>query len=735
MARKHKKNYNNSILLKAYIKNLLLLSVCPIIIISGFFIAAHGISIQAERNSINMNVFNNGIETYESTLRDLSRNVLSFVDNYSINDIEDGVTLSEKLAFLRAIKDFALNVNVAEQVVLFYDNNRMVITADGIFSANDYFRYYSYAGIDDEKWNSLLTSSGNTVLEYTELREFSTASENAYSAVDVLPVLFTLSSGQSSKVHLLVSINTRIYDDGFTEISSAYGVVQVYNDDGILVYDSQGNVLSNYRSDIINAIENDDESVTIDNKTYNLTYKKLSSIDSQYGVLLLPSNAIFIADTTQGTMIGIFFIVVLIVMIIASLLVGKRMYMPIKTLAEQLSLKSDNELSEISSHISGLNKHISSLTEYIDSQTPTVVEKLFWDILEGRKTYDVYESVLNDEMRYDNLYCIVMEIEGLNENHNRSEQSIISEIENIFQELLFSEIYRNDDGRYCMIVCSKKHYDEFCETVRILLDMFSGNIGRVTVSIGTEVHYTREIYVSYQNAVTQFDYRKLTRNNQVISGIKNMAKASVDTIHALNVLVNLISTGDFYESYINELFVKFHGQPFYRIRTFVIQYMVVVRNAAKERGIALSCGDDMTLIQQFTHCYDINEAKNWFLNLVNETKNVLLTDGEIQETKQIDMIIKYINDHYSDDLFLDKIAAEFNLSSKYLSRYFKEQTGENFVEYLQKLRVNRAKKHLGDLRIKISDIPAMVGLNSMSTFNRVFKKYEGLSPSAYRKKL
>ena len=118
----------------------------------------------------------------------------------------------------------------------------------------------------------------------------------------------------------------------------------------------------------------------------------------------------------------------------------------------------------------------------------------------------------------------------------------------------------------------------------------------------------------------------------------------------------------------------------------------------------------------------------------------LLTLYSRHHKQQIDVLtrkfFRYLERHYTDpNLSLDSIAGAFKLNPSYLSRYFKEQTGMNYVEYLAILRIKNAKNllvaHPGQ---KIHEIGVQVGFSGKETFIRTFKRFEGVTPGTYRKR-
>jgi len=93
---------------------------------------------------------------------------------------------------------------------------------------------------------------------------------------------------------------------------------------------------------------------------------------------------------------------------------------------------------------------------------------------------------------------------------------------------------------------------------------------------------------------------------------------------------------------------------------------------------------------------------------------------------------KYIEEHADEELSLTKVANVVNMNANYLSERFKQVTGVNFVEYLARTRFEKACGLLDDADLRISDIAFAAGFQSLSQFNRVFKRLSSKSPTQYR---
>jgi AraC-like DNA-binding protein len=93
---------------------------------------------------------------------------------------------------------------------------------------------------------------------------------------------------------------------------------------------------------------------------------------------------------------------------------------------------------------------------------------------------------------------------------------------------------------------------------------------------------------------------------------------------------------------------------------------------------------------------------------------------------------KYIDEHSREELSLKKVAKAVNMNANHLSENFKQVTGINFVEYVARTRLKIACDLLQNRHMRISEIAFAAGFQSLSQFNRVFKKFAGRSPTQYR---
>lgn len=109
--------------------------------------------------------------------------------------------------------------------------------------------------------------------------------------------------------------------------------------------------------------------------------------------------------------------------------------------------------------------------------------------------------------------------------------------------------------------------------------------------------------------------------------------------------------------------------------------------------------------------------------------NQLYEGGNHHEVK---MMLDLIHRNFSENLKLETLSGIFNYNSAYLGKLFKNETGEYFNTYLDKVRIEKAKALLED-GMKVYQVAEKVGYTNVDYFHTKFRKYVGTSPSAYRK--
>ena len=119
-----------------------------------------------------------------------------------------------------------------------------------------------------------------------------------------------------------------------------------------------------------------------------------------------------------------------------------------------------------------------------------------------------------------------------------------------------------------------------------------------------------------------------------------------------------------------------------------------------------------------------------FAQHISMVSNQILVQRENLEPPAITRAKQFILENQTEDLSLGQVAKAVNTSIFYFCKMFKKATGLNFTDYVSRIRVEKAKNLLLNRNLRVSEIAYEVGFQSLTHFNRVFKKVMGQSPTA-----
>jgi two-component system response regulator YesN len=124
-------------------------------------------------------------------------------------------------------------------------------------------------------------------------------------------------------------------------------------------------------------------------------------------------------------------------------------------------------------------------------------------------------------------------------------------------------------------------------------------------------------------------------------------------------------------------------------------------------------------------------------DIINEMTDMLIkiSDANYGNTTRsnIEKVVDYINHNFEKELRLESLAQIFGYNSAYLGKVFTRHTGENFNNYLDRIRITEAKRLLETDKFKVYEVAEMVGFSNINYFHNKFKKMVGISPLAYKK--
>lgn len=175
------------------------------------------------------------------------------------------------------------------------------------------------------------------------------------------------------------------------------------------------------------------------------------------------------------------------------------------------------------------------------------------------------------------------------------------------------------------------------------------------------------------------------------------------------------------------------GRDLMDVRLKIIEFVLWAERLAYENGgMIYRFESRQSYLPEVMAMTDMTQLKDWFIGKISEAcQNILNKRGE----RSVNVIMaakEYITRNYSKNISLEDVSRTVDISPYYFSRVFKDETGENFIDYLTDIRIDRAKQLLETTDASMKEICAMVGYSDPNYFSRSFKRRVGVTPTEYK---
>ena len=253
-----------------------------------------------------------------------------------------------------------------------------------------------------------------------------------------------------------------------------------------------------------------------------------------------------------------------------------------------------------------------------------------------------------------------------------------------------------------------------------------------------------QVYEAYELARRAVTYRAFwaSSNSQIVYADGEREELEFDYPASYQkLLLNIILAGDRQaaEKLVSQLFEKYIHQNHYsqpKLQQMIVMLMSHMLSSLVEEGydigklmgevnlLNLEKYKDSAELQAYIH-----SAIYSMMDYIHEIRSETSTPPYIQEA------IMYMEKNYDRNIAMSDVAEAVGISSGHLGRLFKAETGKPPLEYLTQYRLQEGKKLLLDTSKSLQTISEAIGYNDVHTFIRFFKKYEGITPGEYRKKV
>ena len=313
------------------------------------------------------------------------------------------------------------------------------------------------------------------------------------------------------------------------------------------------------------------------------------------------------------------------------------------------------------------------------------------------------------------------------------------------------EIFHVDRGRFLFILSlgtMVSSHSIYTRVVEIIGDVRKGikNFLNLTAcfaisKIYDEIIHTNKIYEEALNALMDKFYNGKDKIFTV-DAITNINNVFISlTIEDEKNIALILNSSDKTKviDYIDGIFERIieHKASYKSVQMICAELIIIVNKIIKEYGLDSSFiyRDNEIPYSRIQKYDNIDDVRKWILDIYAKLASLLEECGIVDRYGiHTQNAIKFINNNFNKDISLDDTAKHIGVSSSYLSRTFKDDCGKGFNEYLNMVRVGKAKLYLNNEEIKLKSIIYKVGFNNYNYFFKVFKNITGMTPVEYRNK-
>lgn len=176
------------------------------------------------------------------------------------------------------------------------------------------------------------------------------------------------------------------------------------------------------------------------------------------------------------------------------------------------------------------------------------------------------------------------------------------------------------------------------------------------------------------------------------------------------------------------------GPDFELVKFRAVELLVLLSRAVIETGNAdaESLDADFKSLQRIQDAADQEELADRLSVIVARFSRRVFSFRAVKHAVALRKAERYIRDHFAESPMLDEVAAAAGLSPAYFSTVFKEELGESFSDFINRLKVEKAAGLLVDGAMSLADIADSCGFLDQSRFSKIFRRYMGASPGRYR---
>ncbi|WP_163538530.1 helix-turn-helix domain-containing protein [Gracilibacillus sp. YIM 98692] len=491
--------------------------------------------------------------------------------------------------------------------------------------------------------------------------------------------------------------------------------------------------------------------------SYKITYHTSSYNDWTY-LSFVKLSDLHMRSSSIGW-ITVWIVGILLLISICFAFIGSKvLYKPVKKLKQAIeensSTVSGNEFDLIETHINKLLSQNNRLEQRVQNQVTQLKQLFMIRLMQGKvgdSELDFKVKSLHYNQNWTWITIFSLKLDAIDQDKfNKSDQDLILfAINNLIEDLIdpserFTPVVINDVQSTIIITESdnEANYTHYINQKVELIQQKVYELFHLTVSIGISKRYEalNQAPQAFKESNEALKYRLKMGDSSIIfyenlnrkyssvapypSAIKNKMFDAIklsnkeEAINELNRFFDYIDRNDIHHQQLEVILSRFLYELF---------------ELKELLGADIENLESTDMITHYQDFHSLQEIQSWLLNDIISPLIESVEARDDSKNKRIsDKMIRFIQDHFNQDLSLDMIAAELHYNPNYLSSIFQKETGYSFSEYLLRYRLNKAKEWLTTTDMSVKNIAEQLQYNNSQNFIRSFRKLEGITPGKYR---
>ncbi|MGZ9585555.1 helix-turn-helix domain-containing protein [Paenibacillus marinisediminis] len=496
----------------------------------------------------------------------------------------------------------------------------------------------------------------------------------------------------------------------------------------------------------------------VDDVKSMITYQTLGGTDWKL-INITPVDEFYKKSTViRNTLILICIIAILIGIIISNIFTFN-MYHPLRSIiAKAAGLfhqpqgdKTVNEYHLIDKVINNLSNRVHELQDTLTTNMPIIKHNFVTGLLcqTIRSQEELAERVKLLQMDLSMpCFCAVLikpdpeQMAYINlENSQFLKYHLIEHIEACSDHHLVWLVAEYGNDQLCAIVGAREAHDkpivDLLRDVSRYVDITFST--RIAAAIGPWVISPLDLHLSFHKTHALMNYQFFLPANGIYYGETLLAREGSNEVIC--------------EEYLEEFAASLRTGKIHRVRESVQQFVdllaernysaehchhkwreafTVVRQYLIEIHYKSQDGIEQELREGFKQARDIIRIQQWLISVAESAFQYIESRSNNKNNEIVQAAMLFIQANLGTQLSLDMVAEQVQLSPRYLSRIFKEETGLNFTDFVTKQRLQQASELILTTNLNVEQISTKVGFNSSAYFIKKFKHVYGVTPTYYK---